>query len=264
MSEERKPHRGVRKLIHAVDPYDGFNIGDYRDDLQGWGGHYEFFDEMVIESKAMRALEVGTWKGRSAVSIAGSMRSHFSDFYDERYGMECIDCGVDLMERDHARAVCDGPMPELVCVDTWLGATEFYDSFDDKTRYRSLDPKNGYPQVYYQFLANIKRRNWHDIVTPFPQSSTNALRFLGKKGVKFDLIYVDGSHEYDDVCSDLKYAWPLLREGGVIIGDDYCDHWSGVVDAVNEFFDDGPVNAKIEHRQYPGEKYPSDYWIVRK
>lgn len=220
---------------------------------------------MVKESKAMRALEVGTWKGRSAVATAGAMLRNFADFYDDRYGMECMDCGRSLIERSHAMSDCSGPMPELVCVDTWLGATEFYDSFEDPTRYQSLNLWNGYPQVYYQFLTNVRRRGFHEVVTPFPQSSVNAMRFLAKKDVKFDLIYIDGSHEYDDVYQDIEYAWPLLRDGGILIGDDYCEHWIGVMQAVNEFFQTiGRNRRDVEHRQYPGEKYPSDYWIVRK
>lgn len=210
----------------------------------------------------MQALEVGTWKGRSAVAIAGAMLRNFADFYDERYGIECMYCGGCLIERDHARSGCSAPLlPELVCVDTWLGATEFYESFEDPNRYQSLNLWNGYPQVYYQFLTNVRRRGFHEVVTPFPQSSTNALRFLARKEVEFDLIYVDGSHEYDDVMTDLMYAWPLLRKGGVMVGDDYCEHWAGVVAAVDRFFVD---KEDVEHRQYPGEKYPSDYWIVRK
>lgn len=250
----------VRDLIHAEDPYLGFDENALPDDLQGWGGHPEFFEEMVKEARAMRALEVGTWKGRSAVAIAGAMLRNFHDFYDDAYGIECSRCGGCLIERDHRR--CPGPMPELVCVDTWLGATEFYESLEDPTRYQSLNLWNGYPQVYYQFLTNVRRRGFHEVVTPFPQSSTNALRFLARKEVEFDLIYIDGSHEYDDVAMDIKYAWPLLRDGGVLVGDDYCEHWSGVRYAVDDFVADNKLN--FEHRQYPGEKYPSDYWIVRK
>jgi len=37
----------------------------------------------------------------------------------------------------------------------------------------------------------------------------------------FDLIYVDGSHDRDDVLIDSILAWRLLKVGGVIIWDDY-------------------------------------------
>lgn len=227
--------RTVRDLIHAVDPYLYFDENALPYDLQGWGGHPEFFSELVFSADVTRALEVGSWKGRSAAAIAGAM-----------WSFHC-----------HSGS----PKPELVCVDTWLGATEFYDRFDDETRYGSLRMQNGYPQVYYQFLTNMRRRSLHDIVTPFAQTSTNALRFLAKKDVQFDLIYIDGSHEYDDVMTDLMYAWPLLRKGGIMVGDDYCEHWAGVMAAVDRFF---MGKEPVEHRQYPGEKYPSDYWIVRK
>ncbi len=39
--------------------------------------------------------------------------------------------------------------------------------------------------------------------------------------VGFDLIYVDGSHDRDDVMIDSLLAWRLLNVGGVLIWDDY-------------------------------------------
>ena len=38
---------------------------------------------------------------------------------------------------------------------------------------------------------------------------------------QFDLIYIDGSHFADDVMVDAVLAWALLRNGGVMIFDDY-------------------------------------------
>lgn len=252
----------VRDLIHAVDPYDGFNELAHPDDLQGWGGHQEFWTEMVKKSRATDVLEVGSWKGRSATAIALALdKLHTVDDGE----IECPLCGGCLIERDHAVSTCRGPgQPELVCVDTWLGATEFYENFEDETRYASLNMMFGFPTVYYQFLSNMKRRGLEDIVTPFAQSSTNAMRFLWRKGIRFDLIYIDASHEYLDVKSDLQYAWPLLRPGGRMVGDDYCAHWGGVINAVDEFVEKEDLKNFFEHKQYPGEKYPSDYWIVRK
>lgn len=258
-----RPERAISRLIHAQDPYLDLDVTAYKDDLQGWGGHQEFWDEMVKESKAVRALEVGTWKGRSAIAIADAMRRNFSEIYEGRYDSdECNECGWSPIEREHAMSGCTGPSPELVCLDTWLGATEFLENHDDVTRYKSLGFVNGYPTVYYQFLANVRRRNFHHWITPFPQTSTNGMRFFARKHVRFDLIYIDGSHDYDDVASDIRYAWPLLKDGGILVGDDYCDHWDGVMSAVDLFVDDEGLT--LEHRQYPGEKYPSDYWIVRK
>lgn len=40
---------------------------------------------------------------------------------------------------------------------------------------------------------------------------------------RFDLIYVDGSHLYDDVKNDLYEAWKRLRKNGLLLVDDW-DH----------------------------------------
>lgn len=41
--------------------------------------------------------------------------------------------------------------------------------------------------------------------------------------VSFDLMYIDGSHIYDDVKNDLEQAWARLNEGGLLLCDDW-DH----------------------------------------
>src|SRR5262249_54067372 len=37
----------------------------------------------------------------------------------------------------------------------------------------------------------------------------------------FDIIYIDGSHDEADCLEDAILAWRLLKEGGVLIFDDY-------------------------------------------
>lgn len=39
----------------------------------------------------------------------------------------------------------------------------------------------------------------------------------------FDWIYLDGLHDYDGVLVDFWATWPLLKEGGVMVFDDYDD-----------------------------------------
>jgi predicted O-methyltransferase YrrM len=52
-------------------------------------------------------------------------------------------------------------------------------------------------------------------------NSTKALGILREENAVFDFIYVDGSHRRDDVMIDCLGAWRLLREGGVMLMDDY-------------------------------------------
>jgi predicted O-methyltransferase YrrM len=72
---------------------------------------------------------------------------------------------------------------------------------------------------------------WAEFVSPYGsrvekirRHSLPALHQLVMAGRLFDLIYVDGSHRRDDVIMDSLLAWRLLKEGGLLIWDDYlCD-----------------------------------------
>ena len=50
-----------------------------------------------------------------------------------------------------------------------------------------------------------------------------------------DAIYIDGNHSYKEVIKDIKCWSPKVKQGGLIIGDDYLV-FEGVRKAVNEYF----------------------------
>jgi len=54
----------------------------------------------------------------------------------------------------------------------------------------------------------------------------------------FDIVYIDGSHEYEDVKEDIRHWLPKVKKGGFISGDDYIPGWPGVIKAVDESFVD--------------------------
>lgn len=51
--------------------------------------------------------------------------------------------------------------------------------------------------------------------------SASALDSLVESHTKFDLIYIDGSHDTDDVLIDSLISWKLLANNGIIVWDDY-------------------------------------------
>lgn len=58
---------------------------------------------------------------------------------------------------------------------------------------------------------------------------------------QFDLVYVDGSHHYEDALADMRNATLVLRKGGIIVCDDFWHNYNwtdqnyGVNKAVRDF-----------------------------
>lgn len=45
--------------------------------------------------------------------------------------------------------------------------------------------------------------------------------FEAHQAERFDWVYIDGDHSEEAVYADLTAAWPLIRPGGILSGDDY-------------------------------------------
>lgn len=187
-------------LIYDRDPYEGFPLGTYPPDLQGWGSRHPVFDYLIGTVKPKLIAEVGTWKGGSAINMARSLRERDMD-------------------------------ANIICIDTWLGAPEH---ITNREYFASLGMQHGYPTLFHTFMANVISEDCQDIVVPLPQTSANAAILLRKWGLTADLIYIDGAHHYSAVLQDLEAYWPILASRGVLFGDDYPKA-GGVVRATHEF-----------------------------
>ena len=207
----------VRSLLHKVDPYQGFDWQSLPDDRSGWGSDSAAFGELVAAIKPRRIIEVGTWKGGSALTLAEAL---------EKQGLDA----------------------EIICVDTWLGALEMWTDQEDAGRFGSLALKHGYPTLYYQFLANVCRAGQQSRITPFPIPSVTAAQWFSLRDVRADLIYIDGSHEEEDVYQDLVSYWDLVRPGGVLFGDDWS--WDGVRLAVERFARENSLPITHRHDKW--------------
>jgi hypothetical protein len=67
--------------------------------------------------------------------------------------------------------------------------------------------------------------------------SENFLR--GVSNGFFDFVYIDASHRYEATLNELHLAYPKVKKGGFLFGDDYdpdtASRQHGVYRAVNEF-----------------------------
>ena len=89
---------------------------------------------------------------------------------------------------------------KVVCVDIW-----------EDENFKEEQHKN-----FNNFRTNINE--FSNIVEYFKGTSDNY--FLNQED-KFDVIYIDGSHEADQVYKDIKNSWKILNMNGILICDDY-------------------------------------------
>ena len=206
----------------GTDVYDSF-VPTHPLDLQGWVGNQTIFEKLIDQQKPNVIIEVGTWKGKSAIMMANVVK---------RLNLNC----------------------KIYCVDTWLGAIEFWDWLSH-TPERNLHLKHGYPQVYYQFLSNVVHTNNQDVIIPVPLPSNLGCKLLKRKNIQSQLIYIDASHETDDVYDDMKHYYELLSPGGIMFGDDYS--WESVRNGVSKF-------VKEQNMSMDAIKEESVNWILKK
>lgn len=128
------------------------------------------------------------------------------------------------------RAMLDNSQALIWCVDAW----------DYKGRGGTVDQRD-----YAQFWKNIA--GVRDRVTIIALDSAEAAKaLLNDHGPgTFDIIFIDGGHDYATVKGDIEGYRPLVKRGGLLCGDDYHSHWPGVVRAVDELVPDRKVDHEI-------------------
>ena len=173
------------------------------EDLQGWEmSTNPLFRELIAETRPTHIIEVGSWKGRSAI--------HMADL--------CDSLGLTATK--------------IFCVDTWLGGVEHV--IAKERDFIWPVERHGHPSLWWQFLLNVKLHHHENRIVPLLNTSTNIGRLLSSRHVKAELIYIDGSHQYEDVTSDLTlYASLLANDKSIMFGDDY--QWPTVKMAADRF-----------------------------
>ena len=65
----------------------------------------------------------------------------------------------------------------------------------------------------------------------------------------FDMIYIDGDHDYIGIKNDLINYYPKLKTGGIFAGHDYTED-CGVPLAVNEFLDEKNLKLSVSRTSW--------------
>jgi predicted O-methyltransferase YrrM len=192
----------IDRLWKGHDPLAEITAGFIAFDVQGWNSQHPYLSQTIGEIRPQIIAEIGVWKGGSTIFMANALKQL-------------------------------GGGGAVIAIDTWLGSSEHW-----LANFNDLAGFGGRPLLYHKFLSNVVQAGVADCVVPLPIDSLNAAQLLRMTKLVPDLIHVDAGHDYQSVIGDLSAWWPLLKPGGVLIGDDYYMNgvWPGVRRAFDEFF----------------------------
>ena len=154
---------------------------------------------------------------------------------------------------------------KILCIDSWSNSTEYSGEMASGLKNNEIEEL---------FKHNI-RTSGLDSYVKYIRGTTDEI--LPKLEEKYDLIYIDACHLYNQVKKDIRNSLKLIKPGGIICGDDmdivpnlsdmsfleanrniacikYPGHGSvhpGVILAVLEEFKDKKIN------------WESGFWSVR-
>ncbi len=107
---------------------------------------------------------------------------------------------------------------KVICVDTFKGSIEHQDTLKGRS-------------TYDMFEENLRKAGVFDWVRPIRKSSEEA--FIDFRD-RISLLFIDGSHEYQDVKADLLSWEQFLINDGVVILHDSAGQWAGPTRVADE------------------------------
>jgi len=135
----------------------------------------------------------------------------------------------------------------ITCIDTWEGGEEHGD----------LDVSRS-EQAFDYNIGVVKSRFPLREIRKAKGTSYQMLTVLATQpDAEFDFVYIDGSHIARDVLTDACIAWGMLKEGGIMVFDDYL--WGDRRDTLHrpKLAIDAFVNlfAEEAHTMHSGYQY---------
>ena len=106
----------------------------------------------------------------------------------------------------------------LLCIDTWCGDINMW-LMPEFQEY--MNKNDGNPKLYDLFMVNIMNNNLKDYVIPLRVSSIVGARMLKVLNYEIDFVYLDSSHEAGETFMELMLYHDILKNKGILFGDDY-------------------------------------------
>ena len=127
---------------------------------------------------------------------------------------------------DFSKLLADRNPSMLYLVDPWLFQPQYEDRWYGGSEAKS---QNDMDEIYASVV-----KSFHDNSNVTILKCTSAQSVTSIEESTLDWVYIDGNHSFDFVLSDLITSRTLLKDVGIIIGDDYLNS-EEVRKAVEEF-----------------------------
>ena len=166
------------------------------------GGHTSY-EELLFLYRTVKSLpedakvlEIGSYRGRSAAAMGFAVKNTTKKLY-------CLDLWGDYS------SLLDNPIE-----------TDQLKNQLDTTNYAVLQNFLENTDLFGASICHLRGKT-SDFRNIFSANS-------------FDMIFIDGAHDYENVCYDIDTAFMIIKQGGIICGHDYHRGGIGVIQAVND------------------------------
>jgi hypothetical protein len=135
-----------------------------------------------------------------------------------------------LLARDLAANCKTGPIVEI---GAWMGRSTFAWASGVRASNRGVKVVSVECDRKPEFAANMTRLGVAHHIKEINGKSIDIARDWPSEQ-KIEVVFIDGSHNYEDVRDDILAWYPLLRDGGIMALHDTAGWWSGPTRAMIE------------------------------
>ena len=173
-----------------------------------------------------------------ALPIPGWMRDGELEWLARQAATHTVIAEIGSWRGRSTRAMADNLSPNsiLFAIDPWsddaIGIPGWWSARESPDRYTRRD------WLWDEFRLNLADHIGTRVI-PMRMFSAYAYEWLEPVGMKFDMVFIDGSHDFGHVTGDIQMFRRLLKPNGLICGHDYGEPTCPEVAPA--------VNAQFEH-----------------
>jgi predicted O-methyltransferase YrrM len=158
-----------------------------------------------------------------AQSIFGWMPDRELEFLAQQAAVHTNIVEIGSFMGRSTRTLAEATRGTVTAVDTWAGSDE-----DEHRRILEGKPADWLFDEFKNNMAGLTN------VAMIRMTSLDAAANFCTQNALFDFIFIDASHDHENVKADILAWGPLVAPGGTLAGHDFHNGAPGVIKAVDE------------------------------